>query len=476
MKILQVSATDFGGGAAKVAWDLHQEYQASSYESWLAVGKKHSTCGRTFQIPNELPRNVWERVNFTAAQECKPLIGKIKGVGRVSIFFTHLGRPANFISYLQGKELFDYPATRDLLSLVPTRPDIVHCHNLHSKYFDLRCLPILSQQVPTILTLHDTWLLSGHCAYAKMCERWVTGCGSCPDLTLYPAVRRDNTAYNWVLKKKLYEKSKLFVVTPCSWLMNKVKKSILQVGIVDQIVIPNGVDLSLFSPGDRTEARSQLGINQREFVALFVANSVKTNIWKDFDTLKNACEILSMEPGEVKVRFICFGDERPSEIAGTVPIDFIPHTDDFSRLVSFYRAADVYVHAAKADTFPTVILEALACGIPVIATAVDGISEQIKSLSSLVLKDPFSRPVHQYSREDATGVLVDRGDSAGIAHWISVLKNKPELCKQLGMNARRDAELRFDFQRQVREYLSWYRRCNYTFRSAEHGLAKNVPA
>jgi hypothetical protein len=64
------------------------------------------------------------------------------------------------------------------------KPDIVHCHNLHGEYFDLHALDWLSARVPVVITMHDAWLLSGHCVHSLGCGRWETGCGKCPDDSL----------------------------------------------------------------------------------------------------------------------------------------------------------------------------------------------------------------------------------------------------------------------------------------------------
>jgi glycosyltransferase involved in cell wall biosynthesis len=475
MNILQVSATDFGGGAAKVAWDLHKAYQQQGCDSWLAVGKKKTGDASVFQVPNDEPQNYWETANFAVASQTKKIIGIVRGAGLVSKFFESTARYRNMFAYIKGQELFDYPGTKKLLQLPPEQPDILHCHNLHSKYFDLRLLPNLSNKVPTVLTLHDTWLLSGHCAYSVTCNRWKSGCGSCPDLSLYPAVSRDNTAENWRLKKSLYAKSKLYVVTPCAWLMNKVEASMLQPGIRSKKIINNGVDVDFFCPGDKALAREALGLNQEEFILLFVANSVRNNIWKDFSTLKKALELLSATRRESKIRLICFGDDSPSEKVGQFSIDFISHTDDLCSLVNFYQAADLYVHATKADTFPTVILEALACGLPVIATAVDGVSEQINSLTSLANLEPFMKSSTISDLTKATGVLVARADSAAIAHWVEKMMDDRPMLKILSSNARVDALKRFDFRRQVNEYLEWYEECLKDFKERSHAVSAARP-
>src|SRR5439155_11546406 len=122
----------------------------------------------------------------------------------------------------------------------PQRPDLVHCHNLHAKYFDLRVLPWLSRQVPVVLTLHDAWMLSGLCCHSFDCERWRTGCGQCPHLTLYPTIYPgipDATHLNWKRKRKIYRRSRLYVATPSRWLMQKVKQSILAPAVIEARVI-----------------------------------------------------------------------------------------------------------------------------------------------------------------------------------------------------------------------------------------------
>ena len=95
-----------------------------------------------------------------------------------------------------GREDFDFLYSKHLLELTGSRPDLVHCQNLHGGYFDLRVLAEISHQVPLFLTLHDCWSFTGHCAHSFDCERWQTGCGSCPYLSNPPAVRaiaRDGT-------------------------------------------------------------------------------------------------------------------------------------------------------------------------------------------------------------------------------------------------------------------------------------------
>jgi glycosyltransferase involved in cell wall biosynthesis len=197
MRILQVSTADSRGGAEKVAWNLFKAYQARGLDSWLAVGEKHGQDPDVFVVPNEQARSGWSRFFLKWSQRSgeKEAGGLLTaGIRRVA---GALAEPGRRLDYYRGIEDFRYPGTARLLDLPGKWPDILHAHNLHGYYFDLRLLPWLTRQVPVLLTLHDAWMLSGHCAHSFDCERWMAGCGSCPDLSIYPEIRRDATAFNW---------------------------------------------------------------------------------------------------------------------------------------------------------------------------------------------------------------------------------------------------------------------------------------
>ena len=452
LRILQVSTSDGGGGAEKVAWNLFQAYRQRGLLSWLAVGYKRSDDPDVLLIPNDAYHSKWARTWAAIGNMLSPFVGKVRGAWRLQRLLHSIGQFRRQLEVWFGHEDFDFPGTWRLLDLPPERPDIVHCHNLHGRYFDLRVLPWLSQQVPTVLTLHDAWLLSGHCAHSFDCERWKTGCGQCPDLTIYPAIKRDATAYNWRRKRDIYARSRLYVATPCRWLMEKVKQSILAPAIVEEKVIPNGVDLAVFHSGDKREARATLDIPQDAKILLFTANGIRRNVWKDYQTLRAAVGIVAERLKDEKVVFIALGENAPPEQIGKAVVQFIPYQRDSKIVATYYKAADIYVHAARADTFPNTVLEALACGTPVVATAVGGIPEQVKSIRHRA----GSREHGTYGIEEATGVLVPPDDAKAMAEAIVALLMNELLRKRMGENAAKDAIRRFNLQRQVDDYLDWY--------------------
>jgi glycosyltransferase involved in cell wall biosynthesis len=147
-------------------------------------------------------------------------------------------------------------------------------------------------------------------------------------------------------------------------------------------------------------------------------------------------EIASQAGSPKKILFIALGDNEPGEQTGSVELRFIPYEKDARVIARYYQAADLYLHAAKADNFPNTILEALACGVPVIATAVGGIPEQIT--------------------EGVTGFLTAPGDSTDMAHKITHLLNAPDVRLRMGQAAAADAKSRFNLDRQVTDYADWY--------------------
>ena len=296
----------------------------------------------------------------------------------------------------------------------------------------MRALPLLSQTIPLVITLHDAWLLSGHCAHSLGCERWKTGCGHCPDLALPPGIRRDSTAYNWKRKRNIYQGSRLHIITPSQWLMDKVQQSILTAGIISAKVIPNGVDLSIFHKSYPDKA--SLGLPYDENILLFSADGIRKNVYKDYQTLKLAIQKLADK--NRKITFVALGEAGSDEYVGNAKINFLSYKKDPEKVAQYYQAADIYIHASKADTFPTSVIEALACGTPVVATSVGGIPEQII--------------------DGKTGFLTPEGDPHGMSEKLEQLLDDKELRKRMGQAAEQDARERFDLNDQVDEYLSWY--------------------
>ena len=130
----------------------------------------------------------------------------------------------------------------------------------------------------------------------------------------------------------------------------------------------------------------------------------------------------------------------------------MPYQRDPKSVARYYQAADVYIHAAHAEVWGLTVTEALACGTPVVATAVGGIPEQVHSLSH----SATSPDQEAHGRTKATGILVRPRDPEAMAASVVALLTEDGLRDSLGNNAARDARQRFGVERQVDAYLSWY--------------------
>jgi len=268
------------------------------------------------------------------------------------------------------------------------------------------------------------------------CQRWEEGCGECPDLAIYPAIQRDATRWNWRRKKRIYRRANLRVATPSKWLGDRVQRSMLCAGEVR--VIPNGVDVSVYQPADRQMARSELGLRPDAKVLLAVAHRIERNRFRDYPTMVAAvARVAANTPIPQPLVFVALGsDQEYTEVLGKATVRHVPYEPDPGRVARYYQAADVYLHAAHSDNFPTTVLEAMACGTPVVATAVGGIPEQIE--------------------DGHTGHLVSGKDSLVIAQRIRELLEDSFACDRMGKAATQVVQRRYTLEQQADRYMDWY--------------------
>jgi glycosyltransferase involved in cell wall biosynthesis len=435
LRIAQLSTFDVAGGAESVAFNLFAEYRRRGESSVLVVGSVRNEAQSDVVLLDHVPyRGPWARRVNRVADSVEPYRGSVPGAGLlVRSLRTAVASPDRWLEIRRGHEDFDFPGTAHLLELVSPTPDVIHAHNLHGGYFDLRELPALSRARPFFLTLHDAWLLSGHCAHSFACPRWLIGCGNCPDLAIYPALPRDGTAFNWQRKRDIYSRSRLRVSAPCSWLMERVERSMLAEGMVESRIIPYGIDQSIFQPGSKTAARLELGLSTSTPTVMVAANGLRRSPWKNMPLLREA---IRQAAGDAELLFLAVGEDAPAERIGNAMLRFVAPVPQ-AELAAWYRASDIYVHAARADTFPNTVLEALACGTPVVATAVGGIPEQII--------------------DGTTGVLVPPDDARGFAHAVRALLADGERRDAMSAAAASHAREHFTLDRAASVHLDWYR-------------------
>ena len=243
------------------------------------------------------------------------------------------------------------------------RADVVHLQLLHAKsFFSLRHLPrIANGRRPVLWTLHDPWITTGHCVHSMGCERWRTGCGACPDLTLSLPIRKDRTAANWTLKKRLLQRSHLHLVVASHWMQRRVAESPILQGL-PCTRIPFGIDTALFQPRDKRAARQQLGLPAD-------ARPVAVR-WAPGYVLKGtsyAEEALLRLPEGLVTDVICFdtaGGDEVESLRRRYRVTTINTYEDPAAIATGLAAAEVFLMPSLAETFGMMAIEAMGCGTP----------------------------------------------------------------------------------------------------------------
>jgi len=311
--------------------------------------------------------------------------------------------------------------------------DIVDLHCIHSGFFSYLALPRLTKDKPTVLTLHDMWPFTGHCHNSRDCKRWKTGCGKCPYPETEPAIRRDATHLEWRLKDWTYQRSRLTVVAPSTWLAEQAKQGILSRFPVH--LIPHGVDTEVYQPLDPERCRFALGLPPGKKVILFAVDDL-TRYLKGGDLLQEALRAL---PSSLKAEtvLLLFGNKgeafaRTVDIP-TVSLGYI--SGDRLKAVA-YSAADIFVSPTRAEAFGLVLLESMACSTPVVSFRINGVPDLV--------------------RPGVTGYLAEPENANDLAQGIvQILEDEP-LRQSLRQQCRTVAVREYSLELQVQRYIKVY--------------------
>ena len=189
LRIALVHASDLGGGAERSVVSLHRGLRAAGHASTLLVGEKRTD---------------------EPGVEVIPYVRGMPGTRRAA---RALERKYGWLDIYN-------PSFRALRHRLRGHFDVVHFNTLWGSagYADIAALPALTRDVPGVLTLRDYWMLTGHCAVYFDCMRWKSGCGQCPDPSIYPGQNADATAFNWRRKRRILSRCALHVSAPCAWL------------------------------------------------------------------------------------------------------------------------------------------------------------------------------------------------------------------------------------------------------------------
>lgn len=306
--------------------------------------------------------------------------------------------------------------------ILEIHPDIIHLHNIHGYYLNYKILFEFLKEYnrPIVWTLHDCWPLTGHCSHfvSANCERWKTKCFDCPLKSKnYPkSFLFDRSTKNYYDKKAAFTSvNNLHIVSVSNWLNDIVKESFLNYANLH--VIHNGVDISNFKP-----IKSEK--NEEKFSILGVSN-----VWDKSKGLYDFYKLRELLPEDFSIVLVGLTQKQIS----TLPkgILGITRTANQKELADLYASADVFVNPTYADNFPTVNLEALASGTPVITYQTGGSVEAV---------------------DEKTGFVVPQGDVLKLSETIKTLRLNPLKSE----DCRKRAETLYDKNIAFGKYLDLY--------------------
>ena len=273
-------------------------------------------------------------------------------------------------------------------------PDVVHLHNIHGYYINLKILfeYLRESNKPVIWTLHDGWSFTGHCSKfaSEKCNRWESRCYSCPAKHMYPKSFVDRSSYNYITKKQIFTSlSNVTVVTPSKWLADITNKSFLNKFNIT--VVNNGIDINVFKP-TYGEFRKKYQLENKKIV-LGVASA-----WGKSKGLYDFVKLAEMLDSDYQIVLVGVSQKQQSELPDNIIA--IPLTNSPEELAEIYTAADVFVNPTYSDNYPTVNLEAHACGTPVITYHTGGSVESVHN-DCVVEQGNVEKLVEKICRNDA---------------------------------------------------------------------------
>ena len=422
MKVLFVNTSDHAGGAAIAALRLMSALRGAGID--VSMLCRDQTIAQPAPGVHYLKVPAWRRLKFL--------------LERLEIFvrngFTRRGLFAVDTARL-GNDITHHPLFH--------QADIIHLHWTNQAMLSLSDVRrILRSGKRVVVTMHDMWTFTGVCHNADSCQRWLTGCGKCPQL-MRPSTN-DLSATTFRRKQKAYAAGCMTLVGCSQWMAEMASRAPLLKG--QRVVsIPNPIDTHFYAPAategqpTQAEVREKLGLPPYKKLIFFTAYKV-TDPYKGIDHLRQALQLLRERDAEwakgVAVVTAGKGGEGLTEAFGSTEVYNMGLVSDPRRMRQLYQACDILAMPTLRDNLPNTIVEAMACALPCVAYNVGGVPQMIDT--------------------GVNGYLAPLGSIESFAQGIYAVLRSPSFAA-LQRNARTKAVTSYSQEAVAREYLKIYK-------------------
>lgn len=345
MKIVQINATCGIGSTGKICVGISQLLTENNIENYILYSSKSSGYEQGIQCSGDI---------YIKLQALKSRI---------------LGN-YGFNSHIATKKM--------ITELERIKPHIVHLHNLHGHDCNLEMLfsYFKEKRIKLVWTFHDCWAFTAYCPHFTMvkCNKWMSNCSQCVQRREY-SFFFDKSVKMFQKKKELFQGLDLTIITPSKWLADLVKQSFLTEYSVK--VINNGIDLNVFKTY-LSDLRKKYGIENKKII---LGVSFGWNERKGLDVFVELSKRLSED-----YKIVLVGTNEQTDKYLPNNILSIHRTNNQQELAEIYSTADVFVNPTREENYPTVNMEAIACGTPVITFKTGGSPEMLDETCGSVVK------------------------------------------------------------------------------------------
>ena len=359
------------------------------------------------------------------------------------IFFKMMKKVTRSLANRMSTILINKRLNRLLKDL---RPDAINVHNLHGAGWEPAIVGVCAQHAPTVWTLHDMWSFTGRCAYSYDCHKFIKGCdGSCPTHMEYPPLSPKLIPRAWKHRRDLFSNNpQLIAITPSRWLASLAKTGLWEGHHIE--VIPNGLDLDSYHSANPVVACRELGINTQDPILMVAAQKISDRR-KGWNILVEALKRVRRRP----LTLIVLGEGDPDFQIEGINLRRLGYINDEQTKVHAYSASDIFVHPALEDNLPNVIMEAIACGTPVVAFNAGGMAEMF--------------------HPDKTGWLADSLSPEALASTLDKACNDLKHGKNMRNACRVQAEEEYDQALQAKRYSRIFRSLIERVEDKEYGTS-----